>query len=383
MPAPGARPVRWRAASPPTAPPRAGLPADTYTRRPRLGPAIAFDRVGDFVVVLEEPRPRTAFPWRVYGSCSADPFAPAALRDWTPRATASSSPARRQRVDAAEPGVNLNGAPQMFIAAARRIPLAPPAACPASPSGRPIYGIVSGRRDRGMLVVLHALRFPRPHRGRWCTGTRRLDERIAADGPRAEQRWTLHVGESFTDVPRASALLSVRRDAAAPRRDRRLHRDASLPGRAHDARADAGLRPGREGRRFATSPPAVRRDAAVRRRARHQPLLPLDRGAGAARRGRRTAEAAAIARPPPSPASRWRSSSLRTLDPALHPTRVHDAGVRRRPCVESVLPLDRGARSPGGRQRVRRRELLPATPVTREQMGVFIGMTFGLTLYGP
>lgn len=29
------------------------------------------------------------------------------------------------------------------------------------------------------------------------------------------------------------------------------------------------------------------------------------------------------------------------------------------------------------------RGLCPAAPLTREQMGVFIGATFGLTLYGP
>ena len=43
--------------------------------------------------------------------------------------------------------------------------------------------------------------------------------------------WTLHIGDSFTDVPPSNALLPVHRDHPAQERDRWLHHDHVLPGR--------------------------------------------------------------------------------------------------------------------------------------------------------
>jgi hypothetical protein len=74
---------------------------------------------------------------------------------------------------------------------------------------------------------------------------------------------------------------------------------------------------------------------------------------------------------------------LRTLDPALSPPA----------CTTPVYP-DVPASSPFCRwiEELTRRGVVtgcgggnycPIAPVTREQMGVFIGVTFGLTLYGP
>ena len=90
----------------------------------------------------------------------------------------------------------------------------------------------------------------------------------------------LHVGDSFADDPRAEPLLPLRGDAAAPRRDRRLHgrpRTARpRPRRASRWRCSRWWR--RRARRTCRRPA---RTPVVRRRARLQPLLPLDRGAGA------------------------------------------------------------------------------------------------------
>ena len=74
---------------------------------------------------------------------------------------------------------------------------------------------------------------------------------------------------------------------------------------------------------------------------------------------------------------------LRTLDPALVP-----------PACATPIYDDVPASSPFCRwiEELTRRNVItgcgngnycPAAAVTREQMGVFIGATFGLTLYGP
>jgi predicted TIM-barrel enzyme len=74
---------------------------------------------------------------------------------------------------------------------------------------------------------------------------------------------------------------------------------------------------------------------------------------------------------------------LRTLDPTLIP-----------PTCTTPVFADVPASSPFCRwvEELARRAVVsgcgggnycPSTPVTREQMGVFIGMTFGPTLYGP
>jgi len=74
---------------------------------------------------------------------------------------------------------------------------------------------------------------------------------------------------------------------------------------------------------------------------------------------------------------------LRTLDPALTP-----------PACSTPVFSDVPASSPFCRwiEELARRGIVsgcgggnycPTAPVTREQMSVFLGVTFGLTLYGP
>ena len=47
----------------------------------------------------------------------------------------------------------------------------------------------------------------------------------------------------------------------------------------------------------------------------------------------------------------------------------------------ALLPLDRGAGAPGRGERMRGGNYCPAAAVSREQMGVFLGVTFALGLY--
>ena len=84
-------------------------------------------------------------------------------------------------------------------------------------------------------------------------------ESIVPDTQGQQKEWRLHVGASFTDVPTSERVLSLHRDAAAPRRHRRLRPDPVLPGQLDDARADGGVRAGGEGRSGDTSRPPARR----------------------------------------------------------------------------------------------------------------------------
>jgi len=77
---------------------------------------------------------------------------------------------------------------------------------------------------------------------------------------------------------------------------------------------------------------------------------------------------------------------LRAAHAQLHarPARVRAAQrLHGRPGDEPLLPLDRGACEPRRGDGVRAGFYCPTAPVSREQMGVFVSLTFGLTLYGP
>ena len=114
--------------------------------------------------------------------------------------------------------------------------------------------------------------------------------------------------------------------------------DRVLPGQRDHARADGGLRARGEGGSGIRAA-GLRRDADVRRRAREQPLLPLDRGAGPARRGQRMRRRQLL----PDDAAVTREQMavfvLRTLDPRS--TRR----PARRPCTTTC---PRPARSAAG-----------------------------------
>ena len=97
-------------------------------------------------------------------------------------------------------------------------------------------------------------------------------------------RWTLHIGNSFTDVPASNPFFRFIETV--------LHKNVTggctpttyCPAQPHDPRADGRLRahgPGAGG----LHPARVRPAEPVHRRSRDQSLLPLDRRAGHPRRG--------------------------------------------------------------------------------------------------
>ena len=167
-------------------------------------------------------------------------------------------------------------------------------------------------------------------------------ETIQPDAQGQAKRWTLHVGDSFTDVPAHEPLLPLRGDAAAPRR----HRPAAAP--PPTARRPPTTREqmavflllAKEAAGYA--PPACTH-ARLRRRAGRVALLPLDRGAGAARRHQRLRRRQLL---PADAVTREQMAVflLRTLDPALNPPAcAHAEPLQRRARDQRLLPLDRGA----------------------------------------
>ncbi len=110
-------------------------------------------------------------------------------------------------------------------------------------------------------------------------------ESLAPDTQGQRKRWSLHIGESFTDVPPANGFYRFVETLLHHQITGGCGGGQLLPEPGHLARTDGRLRPGREGRpRLRT---AGLHHSGVRGRAREQPILPVHRRAGAAWRGRR------------------------------------------------------------------------------------------------
>ena len=195
--------------------------------------------------------------------------------------------------------------------------------------------------------------------------------------------WTLHVGNSFGDVPPTSPFFRFV--------ETMLHRgvtggcttSAFCPGSSTTREQMAVFAlVSKEGASYV--PPAVRRRLRdVHRPAGLEPVLPLGRGAGPARRGRRLRRRAATARRCRWSATRCRSSRCKTLEGAAYTP----------PACGTPMYVDVPASSPFCRwiEELTRRGVVsgcgggnycPAISVSREQMSVFLTVTFGLTLYG-
>ncbi len=176
-------------------------------------------------------------------------------------------------------------------------------------------------------------------------------------------------------------LLPVHRDHPAQERDRRLHRDRLLPGHVHDARADGRLRARVQGAGRLRAA-GLRRHADVHRRPGDQRVLPLGRRAGPPWRGRRLR-----ARPllPVGCRDPRADGRLRAAHPGPGD---QPARVRARRCSRTSRPP--AASAAGSRswpvaewsRAAAAATTAPTAAVTREQMGVFLAVTFGLTLYG-
>ena len=179
--------------------------------------------------------------------------------------------------------------------------------------------------------------------------------RSDAHGP-AKKRWTLHVGDSFTDVPRTSpfyrfveTLLHPGLTAAAPARP-------YCPAQCHHARADGRVRAGGEGGAGVRA--ARLRAPSVPRRAGRSPFCRLieelaRRGVVGGLRRRHYCPADAVTR------EQMAVFVLRTLDPTLNPpactTPVFADVPATSPFCRWIEELARRGRG----ERLRRRQLLP------------------------
>ena len=334
-------------------PPRRRVPASTrYTTGSQDRPSVASDAVGNFVVA-----------WDSSGQDGSDCGVFAQRFGGLQPRRARRRHRRQRRARAGRDGgrAALLAQRQRRRADLRRharptspAPRAPPTRSPTPPATTGRWPTARPRQCTDCYAVLGVQPATRPAL-HWDASA---VESIMPDAQGQQKHWRLHVGDSFTDVPRTNPLLPLRRDAAAPRRHRRLRR---RPRTARPARPRASRwRCSCWWRRKApaTSPPACAH-ADVRRRAGVQPLLPLDRGAGAPGRGRAAAAAATTARPSAVTREQMAVFVLRTLDPGAQPAGLHDADVRRRAGDQPLLPLDRGAGPPRRGHRLRRRQLLP------------------------
>ena len=195
-----------------------------------------------------------------------------------------------------------------------------------------------------------------------------------------EKRWVVHLGDSFSDVPRSNAFYRFIETLLHHNVTGGCSPTAVLPGGRDDARSDGRVRARGEGRAGYVPPacttpvftdvpasnPFCRWIEELARRA-------VVSGCG----GGNYCPTSAVTR------EQMAVFVLRTLDPALNP-----------PACTTPIYTDVPASSGFCRwiEELTRRAVVsgcgggnycPTAAVTREQMGVFISVTFGLTLYGP
>ena len=332
--------------------------------------------MGNFVIVWTS-RFRTASDFGVFAQ---------RFGGLLPAALAVDTPGNRvlepgETVDVRPGWRNVNGAAQTFTgtltditgpAGRRRTrsPTAPPTTgrC-ADGASRAVHGLLRGlgRPTRRTRPALH-----------WDASA---VESILPDAQGQQKQWRLHVGRSFTDVP-PPTLLPLRRDAAAPRRHRRLHARPSTARPASTTREQMAVfvLVAKEGAGYV--PPACATPMFADVPASSPFCRWIEelarRGVVGGCGGGNYCPTSAVTR------EQMAVFVLRTLDPALNPPACTTPDLRDVPATQPVLPLDRGARrgaawSPAAAAATTARR----PPVTREQMGVFISVTFGLTLYGP
>ena len=182
--------------------------------------------------------------------------------------------------------------------------------------------------------------------------------------------------------PARQRLLPFRRDDPSPQRDRRVHGERLLPSRVHHPRAAGGLRPCRKEAPGYAPPPCgatpMFSDVPV-----SSPFCPwieelANRGV--------VAGCAPAAYCPAAPATRDQMAVfvLRTLDPAVDPPacvppNAYDDVPETSPFCRWIEELTaRGVVTGCGGG-----NYCPGAEVTREQMSVFLAVSFGLPLYGP
>ena len=272
---------------------------------------------------------------------------------WTPRRTACWS--RAKRSTSAPPGAtstaprrpSRRGCP---ASRGRRAPRTP------SPTATGDYGTVADGATApcigcyGVSVSDPASR-PATH---WdASGV----ESITPDAQGQQKQWLLHVGDSFTDVPTASAFYRFVETLLHHGVTGGCAATAVLPGRLDDARADGRVRAGGEGRN------GVRSARLHARRCSPTCPRPIPSAGGSRSWPDAASSAAAVAGTTARTTAVTREQMavfvLRTLDPALVPPACTAPLFNDVPADSAVLPLDRGAGTARRGHRLRRRQLLP------------------------
>ena len=353
---------------------------NTYTPGEQVLPTLAHDPVGNFVVAWESRGGQDGSGSGVFAQRFGG-IHPVALRVDT---AGNRVIEPGETVDVRPSWRNHHGAAQAIAAAA--MASGPPSGVPATIDGAASYGTLA---NGGTVecVDCYAITLPDPTprplgRPHWDAF---LFEGLQPDVQGQHKRWLLHVGESFTDVLPASPFYRFVETI--------LH---------HGVTTGCAIHPNGSSD-YCPAAPAVRAQMAVFVLvAREGPLylppacttpmfadvLPTDafcrwieelarRGVVTGCGGGNYCPAASVTR------EQMAVFVLRALDPALTPP----------PCAPPNLFLDVPETSPFCRwvEELANRAIVtgcgggnycPASPVTREQMTVFIVATFGLTLYG-
>ena len=184
-------------------------------------------------------------------------------------------------------------------------------------------------------------------------------ETLTPDIHGQQKEWALHVGASFSDVPTANPFYRFIETLLHNNVTGGCGGTAYCPSQQHVTRADGGLRARGQGRGGLRS--ARVHHARLQRRPRFQRVLPLDRGAGAprGRLGVRRRQLLSDVRRHPRADVDLRAPHA---GPGAVAAGLRHPRVRRRSRLQPVLPLDRGAGATVDRHGLRRRQLLPVQP---------------------
>ena len=301
--------------------PRGGEPVPVNTAASgEPCPHVASDRVGNLLACAGSNSRKTDIWARRFGGLVPRPLTldTAGNGVWEPGEAVDVRPSWR----------NDNGSALAFGGSFSAV-TGPAGATYATTDGTGDYGTVPDATTAACTDCLRDLRIGPRHSPGHALG--RFGHRGHHTGrPRPDAALAAPPGRQLRRRPPRQRLLPLRRDAAAPRRDRRLLGHHVLPPGRDVTLPDGRSCPGGEGRRALW--PSALRDAPLQRRARRQPVLPVDRGAGPPRRGGRMRRRQLLPgrRRHPRADGGVRPADARSCP---QPAGLHDPDVRRRACL--------------------------------------------------